>query len=320
MPKISIIVPVYNVEKYLEKCIESILNQSFTDFELILVDDGSTDNSGNICDTYKNKDNRVVVIHKENGGLSYARNKGIDISGGDYIGFVDSDDFINKEMYKILYENIILNQADISICKEKKFYEEDNIELNNTENEVVVDVLNSSEVLRKLDNIRTRFVYSWNKLYKKELFEKIRYPENMIYEDEWLSPKLIYKSSKIAYIDRCLYYYRQRQGSIVNSKFRVEKFDKVYALEDNVKFFKKNKEKELHEISTRVYVDTLLWTDKAALSELKDIDKDLKKLRSTINEHIIDIMKNSLFSYKQKILLLIYRYNINLYYRLVSKI
>ena len=106
-PEISIIVPVYNVEKYLKRCIDSILNQSFTDFELILVDDGSTDNSGEIIDEYAIKDERIKVIHKENGGLSSARNVGIEYSKGNYIAFVDSDDYINKNMYKILYKNAI---------------------------------------------------------------------------------------------------------------------------------------------------------------------------------------------------------------------
>lgn len=322
MPKISIIVPVYNVEKYLEKCIDSILNQSFRDFELILVDDGSTDNSGYICDRYKNQDDRIIVIHKENGGLSSARNAGIDISKGDFIGFVDSDDFIHRDMYKILYNNIIKSEADLVICKEQNIYEDEYVELNSIVNErnLNMEELTSEEAIKKLYKVRTTFVYAWNKLYKRDLFKELRYPENKIYEDEWLSPKLLYKSSKIVYINYSLYYYLQRKGSIVKSQFRVEKFDKVYALEDNVRFFKSNKEKKLHEISTRVYLDTLLWTDKAALNELENVDQSISKLRQTINNHIIDIMKNPMFSYKQKILLLCYRFNPNFYYKIVSKI
>ncbi|MBA1325633.1 glycosyltransferase [Enterococcus faecium] len=118
----SIIVPVYKVEKYLRKCVDSILAQTFTDFEVILVDDGSPDNSGKICDEYAEKDNRVRVIHKENGGLSSARNAGIDVARGKYLGFVDSDDYIDEDMYEILYENLKIHDADISSVELIPFY------------------------------------------------------------------------------------------------------------------------------------------------------------------------------------------------------
>ena len=123
MSEISIIVPVYNVEKYLENCIESILNQTFKDFELILVDDGSTDNSGKICDIYEKKDSRIKVIHKNNGGLSSARNAGLDIACGKYVGFIDSDDSIHPRMYEILYDLIKKYESDISCCNYKKIYD-----------------------------------------------------------------------------------------------------------------------------------------------------------------------------------------------------
>lgn len=123
MPKISIIVPVYNVEKYLEKCVRSILAQTFTDFELILVDDGSPDSSGAMCDQFAKQDERVKVIHKENGGLSDARNAGIEIATGEYLGFIDSDDYIADDMYELLYTNIVKEDADLSICGIYDVYE-----------------------------------------------------------------------------------------------------------------------------------------------------------------------------------------------------
>ena len=129
MSEISIIVPVYNVDQYLENCIESILNQTFKDYELILIDDGSTDKSGEICDKYEKKDNRIKVIHKYNGGLSSARNAGLDLACGKYIGFVDSDDSIHPEMYEILYDLQQIYNADISVCSFKKVYE--NIDVKN---------------------------------------------------------------------------------------------------------------------------------------------------------------------------------------------
>ncbi|MEG0087047.1 MAG: glycosyltransferase, partial [Niameybacter sp.] len=118
-PTLSIIVPVYNVEKYLPKCIESILAQSFTDFEVILIDDGATDKSGEICEEYANKDTRIKIIHKENGGLSSARNAGIELSNGNYIGFVDSDDFIHPQMYEILLREARSSNSDVVICRYK---------------------------------------------------------------------------------------------------------------------------------------------------------------------------------------------------------
>ena len=148
MPKISIIIPIYNLEKYLDKCIKSILNQTFKDFELILVNDGSTDKSGVICDNYKKVDDRIVVIHKENGGTSSARNIGIDIARGKYIGFVDGDDYIHENMYYELYENLIKNNSDISICKFVRVY--DNSEMKFSNNNLLEENYSNIEALKEL--------------------------------------------------------------------------------------------------------------------------------------------------------------------------
>lgn len=147
---ISIIVPVYNVEKYLNRCLDSILNQTFTDFELILVDDGSTDNSGIICDEYKTKDNRIKVIHKENGGLSSARNAGLDIARGRYIGFVDSDDFISKDMYQILYNEAEKNKADMIMCEFKKVDKNYEAINNNLYKKSDIKLLKKDEILEDM--------------------------------------------------------------------------------------------------------------------------------------------------------------------------
>ena len=122
MPAISVIVPIFNVENYVRKCVDSILNQTFSDIEIILVDDGSTDASGRICDEYLSKDDRIRVIHKENGGLSDARNAGLDMCTGEYIGFVDGDDYIDGDMYELLYKNLIQYDADISMCRFRRIY------------------------------------------------------------------------------------------------------------------------------------------------------------------------------------------------------
>ncbi len=210
------------------------------------MNDGSTDSCGEICDKYKKLDDRIIVIHKVNGGLSSARNAGIDIARGEYIGFIDSDDYIHEKMYEILYNNAITYNSDIVICKKRNVYEEEKNEQNYKINEFNIKQISNIEALKKLYEVRTTFVYAWNKLYKRNLFENLRYPDGKIYEDEFITPKLIYKSNIITYVESELYFYLQRKGSIVNQKFNVKKFDKVDALEDNVNYFKLNKEKEIY--------------------------------------------------------------------------
>ena len=173
MAKVSVIVPVYNVEKYLKQCLDSIVDQTLEDLEIVLVDDGSVDSSGTICDEYAKKDSRIEVIHKANGGLSDARNVGISKAKGRYIGFVDSDDYIKEDMYEILLNLIKKYDADVSICN---LYDviDGNECIRNKENGIReysrLDIL--KEVL--LDkNIQS---YAWNKLYEKELFDEIKYP------------------------------------------------------------------------------------------------------------------------------------------------
>ena len=230
MDLISIIVPVYNVEKYLIRCIESIINQTYKNIEIILVDDGSTDNSSKICDEYKNKDKRIKVIHKINGGLSSARNRGLDIAKGKYIGFVDSDDYISPNMYEILYKELIDNKSDIVVCNfDRK--EDFNFVINNYK----VKKLNNINVIK--ENIKNDINYNiyiddyaWNKLYKKELFKNIRYPIGKYFEDIGTTFKLLSNSKSVIYIDCILYKYIKRTDSILgnpNINVRKDRFDMI---------------------------------------------------------------------------------------------
>lgn len=185
MAEISIIVPVYQVEKYISQCIESILAQTFTDFELILVDDGSKDNSGKICDEYAEKDKRIRVLHKENGGLSDARNKGLDNASGNYFMFVDSDDYIAPNMAECLYQNIIKEDADIAACNFRYVFEEDVEEDFSTENKA--EVLSGKEIFYNRKNERNYgfWTVAWNKLYKAETFKNMRFRFGKYHEDEF---------------------------------------------------------------------------------------------------------------------------------------
>ncbi len=210
---ISIIVPVYNVEKFLPQCIESIINQTYKNLEIILVDDGSTDSSFKICNEYANKDSRIKVIQKTNGGLSDARNKGMEICTGDYIGFVDSDDYIGKEMYEILYNDIKKYNADISICEFKACFD-DSINFDINLNSIVYNNLMALQNLL-LDKQLTS--HAWNKLYKKDLFKNIKYPIGKIYEDIGTTYLLFEYSKIISYNKSIQYAYRQRKDSLCNS-------------------------------------------------------------------------------------------------------
>lgn len=234
---ISIIVPVYKVEKYLNKCIDSILSQSFTNFELILVDDGSPDNCGKICDEYANKDNRIKVIHKENGGLSDARNAGIGLSCGEYLAFIDSDDYISTEFIKTLYDLAKNNDAEISVCDAVLVKEEENAEYFYNEQ---FEVFNKEQSLLNLTYYRKITVNAWNKLYKKELFDDIRYPKGKLYEDLATTYKLFNKCNKVVYTPSKLYAYLQRDTSIMGQTGYKMKKDKVEIVDEMADFFSSN--------------------------------------------------------------------------------
>lgn len=250
--KVSIIVPVYNVERYLNKCIDSILSQTFKDFELILVDDGSTDSSSQICDEYLKKDNRIKVIHKNNGGLSSARNIGLDMAKGEYISFIDSDDYVSNKYIEILYTDILNNDADISICENKRFKK-------NSENlleciNLNIDILNPEKALLNLyDKDRMTYVIVCGKMYKKSLFNDIRFPPNKINEDSFVIYKLYIKSKKIVYNNSKLYFYRRTENSIMNKKFTKKNFDDLEAFEEQINFYRVNQYYELEKKSICKY-------------------------------------------------------------------
>lgn len=223
MDKISVIVPVYNVEKYLDKCIDSIVNQTYKNLEIILVDDGSPDNCPQMCDAWAEKDSRIKVIHKSNGGLSSARNAGLDVSTGQYIVFVDSDDYISSLYCEKLYKALIDNSADLSICGVKKIYPDSKDgEVSNIQDEN----LTQDEFFDKMEGFcGWCWVVAWNKLYSRKLFSEIRYPEGKLYEDDWIIHDIIYNCKKISTVSEALYYYVQRENSIISGKYSIENLD-----------------------------------------------------------------------------------------------
>lgn len=291
---ITVVVPIYNVEQYLHQCIDSICNQTHKELEIILVDDGSKDKSGNICDEYAKKDKRIIVIHKENGGLSDARNAGIEIASGEFICFIDSDDFIDKHMLENLYLSCVHNEAQISICKRRFVY--DNEDTKSTCNAYSTEVFSGVEgfkhfLLEDIDG----FVVAWNKLYKTNLFNNVRYPKGVIHEDCFTTYKLLLAAKTVAYIDYTGYFYRQRKGSIMN----IGNFEKDYVMlsaYENILGLVKQKYPELMMAAEYRYVLTNLYVA-SRVADIFEIDK-LQLCRRNILK--MRIVNNGCFNWAQK--------------------
>ena len=239
MAEVSIIVPVYQVEKYIRQCVDSILAQTFTDFELILVDDGAKDNSGKICDEYVGIDERVRVIHKENGGLSDARNKGMNQATGNYFMFVDSDDYIAPTMVECLYKNILHEYADIAVCNFLYFFESDRKKDFSTN--IESEVLSGTEIFYNRKNERNYgfWTIACNKLYKRATFGNIRFRFGKYHEDEFWANDIYQMDIKVVTIPECLYYYRQRDNSIMGKKSIERNLDIIEALQERIDIYLK---------------------------------------------------------------------------------
>ena len=223
---ISVIVPVYNVELYLCCCVDSILRQTYRNLEIILVDDGSTDQSGKICDEYARQDLRVTVVHQKNGGLSAARNTGIDRAKGEYLSFVDSDDFIDERMLEVLYTDLQAVKADAAVVGFQLFEKQN--EIKSVELDSPVQSMTKQEAIRSTLIPDGMGDFAWNKLYKKELFQGIRYPLGRMMEDQGTTYRIFLQCKKVAYHPVGLYYYYQRPDSILHHrslKFYEDKFD-----------------------------------------------------------------------------------------------
>lgn len=239
---ISVIVPIYNVEAYLDECIGSICDQTYENTEIILIDDGSTDNSGKIADNWAKKDARCTVYHKKNEGLSAARNDGIKTAQGTYLIFVDSDDLIEKNMIERLYQEVIKEQVDIVCCGIKRRCEDnDYIKKYEVSSRIYtfpeyLYEMYSQENGRGDNDMFLPLVVAWNKIYKAILFEEIQYPIGKVCEDNAIIHRIVYKAKNVKWINEPLYIYRERSGSIMQSSFSIKKIDDFYAQMDRVQF------------------------------------------------------------------------------------
>lgn len=213
---VSVIIPVYNVENNISYCIESVLRQTYKNLEILIIDDSSTDNSYNICKKYANNDNRIKVIHQENHGISYVRNFGVKLAKGNYIFWIDSDDYIKENIVEKLYENLIKCDADISICNFIKGSETDYIFPDS--NNIAVECFDNKrglELIYKNDHYSFIMAASWAKHIKKDLYNGLQYPDGKIFEDIYMSHHLINKCKKIVFTNEVMYYYYQWPESIL---------------------------------------------------------------------------------------------------------
>ena len=216
-PLVSIIIPVYQVEKYLDKCIASVVNQTYTNLEIILVDDGSPDNCPAICDAWKSRDSRITVIHQPNGGLSKARNKGLKLASGEFIGFVDSDDWIEPNMYELLLSALLEAEADIAICDYQSETEISKITRIN-QSSSKSKMYSSEEAMRLILEDKGMYTFVWNKLYRRNVLSEITFPEGKIYEDNVWTPQIIGNANLLVYIDYQFYHYLYRYDSLSHNK------------------------------------------------------------------------------------------------------
>lgn len=237
--KISIVIPVYNVENYLDECIESIVRQTYQNLEIIIVDDGSTDESGRKCDSWAVRDARIRVIHQKNGGLSEARNTGISVAAGAYIGFVDGDDVVFPDMYDILYRTMKKEDAQISCCKPERDVSFDLEKKSNTE-ELPVQLFDADEAMHSLVLEEDILVTVWNKLYSRAVIEGLPFEKGRYHEDEFWSYQVIARADRIVSVDGELYGYRQRPNSLMTQSYSLKHLDLLDARVNRLLFLEKN--------------------------------------------------------------------------------
>ena len=270
MSKISIIVPVHNVEKYLERCVDSILAQTFADFEMILIDDGSQDSSGRICDAYSLKDKRVHVVHQEYKGVSVARNVGVDWAvsrPAEWIMFVDSDDCIHPQMLDIMYSAVFKHNKRICICGYR-------------ECEKIDEWITVKSVEPHVYSVEPYYVenwvkstVAWGKLYHKSCFRGIRYPQGKIYEDGYVTYKLLFLNKEIVVIDEPLYAYYKNPNGIMRSSWTPARMDGIQSLEEQLEYFEKNKYYLAKEACIEHYVHSLCGQCIRIKEEAKENEK-----------------------------------------------
>lgn len=310
-PLISVIVPVYKVEEYIQECIESVLDQTLADFQLILVDDGSPDSCGEICEMYATRDARVYVIHKENGGLSDARNVGLEKASGEYVFFLDSDDALAPNALKILYEVACREKADIVQGQ----FTNDKMQLEQKIGQPMT-VLSSEQALSSLLLMDEVQVMAWAKLYSRKLFKEIRYPVGKINEDNFTTYKLVCKAEKVALLPDLIYYYRINPTSIMNCRITEKRFEILNSPKEILNYLGDSAEKfqeQLEYYKFRILIR--LYNEVIVQNAAKEFGDYLYCIRTEIKQ--MDL-SNQYLSLKYKVLSWILIHNAPVYSVLVK--
>lgn len=314
---ISIIIPVYNVCEYLEKCLDSVINQTYNNLEIILVDDGSSDGSEKICDEYAMKDKRVKVIHKENGGVASARNEGVKHSAGAYIGWIDSDDFACSNMFERLYELAQENDADIVIC--------DNYinEINEDGSKLEVYTMKAKDIMPDvlLDKITSHL---WNKLFKRELFNDILFPDISVAEDVAVMHKIFEKANNVTFTKEKLYLYFRRRSNNLTNNYKLMAENRICRAEQFIERSVYADDKGLKDVSDELFAKGIHFYISGYLYQLISSDDydcrtDKEEIRSILNRFNKNLSGNIYISKTDKVLALLILYNINILLKLAAK-
>lgn len=299
MVEISIIVPVYNVKEYLKKCVDSLIAQTFKDIEIILVDDGSTDGSSEICDELLKEDERIRVIHKENGGLSDARNTGIDAARGKYIGFIDSDDYVDEHMYEILYRNLKKENADISMCGMYHCY----ANKTTVKAKEGYQVMDGEEAIRMCLDSRKIGATAVNRLYSVELAKKVRFPYGKRSEDVFILVELFSRVEKVVLDLTPLYYYVHREGTISTSAYQKGDLNVIEGYEKNKKLIEEKYPSLLEQVEFRCYWARFYVLDKMLLANNFSDYATKREIEKYLKENYRNIMKNAFVGRARKLAL-----------------
>ena len=299
-PLISVIVPVYKVEPYLDRCVQSIIDQTYSNLEIILVDDGSPDNCPAMCDAWAEKGPRIKVIHKDNGGLSDARNAGMEVASGELIGFIDSDDWIEPNMYQLLYDNMQRNNADISVCGVEMNWE------GNLPPHMLTCkgncVLSTEDAMRAIIEESWLKQPVWYKLYKTDQIKNIPFAVGKYHEDVFWSYQAIAKARRISVCDTPCYHYIQRGNSIMGTSFSLKRLDALEAQENRLQYLSVHFPSLVSTAKIQL-LQFCMYLEQMALRSLTPSDFSVanQRITSLLNAYPLNQNDNSLLSLKQKI-------------------
>lgn len=303
MKKISIIVPVYNVEKYVEKCIQSLINQSYKNIEIILVDDGSNDRSNKIIDEYAKVDSRILTIHQKNKGVSAARNAGLKVATVEYVGFVDPDDYVDYQMYETMLKKIELNMSDLAVCGFSKV-----TELSDKEEifEIKDELLSPKKCVEDLFDFRGGYAIKpsvWNKLFRRDKIGDLKFDENIgISEDLKFVVQYILKCNSIVYVKQAFYKNLQRDGSITRSKGKAAQIIKTVEIDN----FVYDEIKKIYPDLREVVLDWIVQDNRGWYGLVKQEDAEIaKKMKKMIMRNRWRIMSSKRIYWKEKVIMLV---------------